>query len=98
MRILASVLVASMLLTAPVFASPYQISPDDTYVHGYERNNGTYVEPYYRSAPNSSRNDNYGTYKPYEAPAPVYREPSYGNDRLPSGDSNTYSPSPKILR
>jgi hypothetical protein len=31
----------------------------DQYVHGYYRNNGTYVQPYYRSSPDSSYNNNW---------------------------------------
>lgn len=37
-------------------------------VRGYTRKDGTYVAPHYRSAPNSSRSDNYstrGNYNPY---------------------------------
>jgi hypothetical protein len=33
----------------------------DVYVSGYTKNNGTYVQPYYRSSPNSSQYDNYST-------------------------------------
>jgi len=33
----------------------------DVYVHGYYRKNGTYVAPYYRSAPNSTKDDNWST-------------------------------------
>jgi len=32
------------------------------YVNGYTRKDGTYVEPHYRSSPNSTQQDNYGTY------------------------------------
>lgn len=32
----------------------------DVYVHGYYRSNGTYVHPYVRSSPDSSRANNYG--------------------------------------
>lgn len=37
-------------------------------VRGYTKSNGTYVQPYYRSSPNSSKFDNYssrGNYNPY---------------------------------
>lgn len=30
-------------------------------VHGYTRKDGTYVQPYERTAPNNTRNDNYST-------------------------------------
>ena len=34
-------------------ASPYQQHSDDVHVNGYSRNDGTYVQPHYRNAPNS---------------------------------------------
>lgn len=34
----------------------------DTYVRGYTKNNGTYVEGHYRSNPDTSRDNNYSTY------------------------------------
>lgn len=56
----------------------------DTAVRGYTRSDGTYVAPHYRSAPNSSRMDNYstqgninpytgnaGTVNPYTQPYPT---------------------------
>ncbi|PPK77291.1 hypothetical protein B0F87_102403 [Methylobacter tundripaludum] len=33
----------------------------DEYVNGYIRSNGTYVEPHYRSSPDSSTYNNYST-------------------------------------
>jgi len=33
---------------------------DDVYVNGYTRSDGTYVRPHVRSAPDSSRANNYG--------------------------------------
>jgi hypothetical protein len=32
------------------------------YSRGYTRKDGTYVQPYYRSNPNSTQSDNYSTY------------------------------------
>lgn len=40
----------------------------DEYVHGYVRQDGTYVQPYYRSSPNGTVMDNYsyrGNVNPY---------------------------------
>ena len=34
----------------------------DTSVRGYYKKSGTYVEPHYRSSPNSTTRDNYSTY------------------------------------
>ena len=36
-------------------------NPHSFRVRGYSRRNGTYVAPYHRTAPNRTRNDNYGT-------------------------------------
>lgn len=33
----------------------------NTYVRGYTKKNGTYVQPHYRSSPNSTRSDNWST-------------------------------------
>lgn len=33
----------------------------DEYVNGYTKSNGTYVEPYHRSSPDSSTYNNYST-------------------------------------
>ncbi len=33
----------------------------DTYVRGYTRNDGTYVEPHYQTRPNNNLNDNFST-------------------------------------
>lgn len=40
----------------------------DEYVRGYTKKDGTYVEPYHRTSPNSRRDDNYssrGNENPY---------------------------------
>ncbi len=40
----------------------------DSYVHGYSRRDGSHVDGYHRTSPNSTRNDNYstrGNYNPY---------------------------------
>ena len=34
---------------------------DDTSVKGYYKSNGTYVQPHYRSSPNSTTSDNWST-------------------------------------
>lgn len=55
----------------------------DTYVQGYYRSNGTYVQPHYRTSPNSTINDNYTTrpnVNPYNGNVGT-RQPSYGSSR-----------------
>lgn len=61
----------------------------DTYVRGYTKQNGTYVEPHYRSSPNGTTLDNYstkgnvnpytgqaGTVDPYKIDATPYSLPA----------------------
>ena len=58
-------LIIALLLTA--FLAPSSVDAA-TRVNGYYRSNGTYVQPYHRSSPNSSKIDNYstkGNYNPY---------------------------------
>lgn len=54
----------------------------DTFVNGYYRQNGTYVQPHYRSSPNNSVYDNYstrGNVNPYTGRAgTVDVTPNYG--------------------
>lgn len=47
-------IIAFLFTTAFIFAQ-------DVYVAGFTRSNGTYVQSHYRTAPNSTRNDNYST-------------------------------------
>lgn len=54
------VLISALLLTTPAMAQ--------VHVNGYTRSNGTYVQPYERSAPNYTVQDNYsfrGNSNPY---------------------------------
>jgi hypothetical protein len=71
-----------------------------TLVRGYTKKDGTYVAPHYRSAPNSSRLDNYstrGNYNPYTGKKgtvdpyalPRYSSPSYSS-------TPTYSAPPRV--
>jgi hypothetical protein len=49
------------LFVAPAFAQAVR-------VRGYVKKDGTYVQPHYRSAPNSAKSDNWstqGNYNPY---------------------------------
>jgi uncharacterized protein YdeI (BOF family) len=68
--ILASIIFS---ISAPALA--------DEYVHGYQRANGTYVQPYERTSPNNTTADNYstkGNTNPYTGQAgTVNPEPAY---------------------
>lgn len=69
----------------------------DVYVHGYQRQDGSYVQPYYRTAPDQYINNNYGTQgnynpytgmmgtvpaNPYEAVQPTYFVPDDDDDMM----------------
>ncbi len=72
------------------------------YVHGYTRSDGTYVAPYYRSAPDDSVTDNYsyaGNTNPYtgetgtdnyihDETSPDYEGPDSEGDSGHSGDDD----------
>lgn len=60
----------------------------DTYVRGYYRKNGTYVQPHYRSSPDKSYNNNWSVrpnVNPYTGQQGT-RSPTW-NDRAPSTNS-----------
>lgn len=83
-RHLVVLLAAFLVLPAVVFAR------GDVHVHGYYRSDGTYVQPYYRSAPDHSYNNNWSTspnINPYTGRQGT-RQPTW-NDRPPQR-SNPY--------
>lgn len=66
----------------------------DTYVRGYTRNDGVYVQPHHRTNPDSNRFNNYGTQgnvNPYTGQAgtvdPYKPTNPYGANSLGSGNS-----------
>jgi hypothetical protein len=55
----------------------------DSYVNGYTKSDGTQVQGYYRSSPNSTRNDNYstqGNVNPYTGVAGTQPRDNYYNN------------------
>lgn len=57
----------SILIAALTLISMIGLSQNQVYVSGYYNSNGTYVKPYYRTAPDSSPYNNYsypGNYNP----------------------------------
>ena len=76
-----------------LFAAANAFAQTSTYVSGYTKSNGTYVQSYYRTTPNYTRNDNYSTVgntNPYTGTAgtkprdyyyttPSYSAPTYTN-------------------
>ncbi len=82
------------LLLAGLTGLPGPATANDTYVPGYTRRDGTYVEPHHRTNPDSNLLNNYGTQgninpytgragtvDPFRAPpAPSFNSPSYGGN------------------
>lgn len=71
-------------LAAVALWIPASVAWSDTYVHGHTRKDGTYVQPHYRSSPNSSYNDNWsvrGNTNPYTGKSGTL--PPTWNDRSP---------------
>ncbi len=86
MKRLVWITLACLSVASSAMASPYEQSNSDTYVNGYIRSNGTYVDPYYRSAPDSSIYNNYGYHSPtYESPS--YSTPNYSTPQQSSSPS-----------
>lgn len=50
-----------LFFIAFLFAATNSFAQTSTYVSGYTNSKGNYVQGYYRTAPNSARNDNYST-------------------------------------
>ncbi|MBU2645364.1 hypothetical protein KKI24_11715 [bacterium] len=51
----------SFFLLMLILLSVSVVYGGDVYVRGYQKSDGTYVQPHYRTSPNSTRNDNYST-------------------------------------
>jgi hypothetical protein len=88
--IIATACFVSLLLAS---AASAQVAVD-----GYTRKDGTYVQPYQRTAPNSTRNDNYstqGNVNPYTGVAGTkprdYQTPAY---EAPKPYVNPYATAP----
>ena len=78
---------------ALAFTANLSFGQTTVYVKGYTTNNGTYVQPYYRTSPNNTVYDNWSTYpnvNPYTGTIgtkvyyyePTTISPSYQNNNL----------------
>ena len=84
-------------LAALTVAGP-ALAQGSTYVRGYTRSDGTYVQPHYRSAPNSTTYDNWssrGNVNPYtgrQGTQSPYRDSNstYGSRSTSYGGYNSY--------
>jgi len=73
-----------LVLAVTLFSSATLAFAKDVYVHGYFRSNGTFVMPYYRSAPDGNFYNNWstiGNINPYTGTygTKVTPPPSYGS-------------------
>lgn len=75
------------ILLISILTANAQVNPRSTYVNGYYKTNGTYVDSYNRTTPNKTINDNYSTYpnvNPYTGKQgsikpDYYSTPKYNN-------------------
>lgn len=73
----------SLAVASPAYAK-------DVYVRGHYRSDGTYVAPHVRSAPNSTRSDNYGPSTSGQSTSPygLYSAPPRTRDHDRDGTPN----------
>lgn len=90
-----------IIIIAALFTTVFSFAQNrsDVNVNSYYRSNGTYVAPHYRTAPNSTVNDNYSTrpnVNPYTGSigtkAPDYT-PSTSSWNTPSSNTRSSSSS-----
>ncbi len=88
-------LIALFFTVFTFLTSTFAQNPNHVYVSGHTRSNGTYVEGYYRTAPNSTINDNFSTYpnvNPYTGSQGTI-SPSYNSYSTPTYSAPSYTPS-----
>ena len=83
------------VITAAYFVfSPVCLFAQDTFVRGYTRSDGSYVQPHYRTERNSTQYDNYsteGNTNPYNG-RQGYVVPDENDNRSYNSDNNNYQP------
>ena len=88
-------LITLVFALAAFATATFAQNSNHVYVNGYTKSDGTYVQGHYRTAPNSTINDNFSTYpnvNPYTGQQGTI-SPSYYYDYTPSrssSNSNSY--------
>ena len=78
---------------ALAFVAQFSFGQTTVYVNGYYRNDGTYVQPHYRTSPNNTVNDNWSTYpnvNPYTGQTGTKHYNTYYNSNS-NYNSNQYN-------
>ncbi len=87
------------LIFSIAFSAKAQTNPNHVYVSGHFRN-GTYVEPHYRTAPNSTNRDNFSTLgntNPYTGQSGwILPDNKYYENNLSSANNNSVYPKANI--
>ncbi|MDR0605367.1 MAG: hypothetical protein LBG80_13790 [Bacteroidales bacterium] len=79
------------------YGNSYSTPSRNTYVSGYTKKNGTYVQPYVRTNANSTNRDNYSTksnYNPYNGTTGT-KAKDYSSDALKYGAGKTIYTGPR---
>ncbi|WP_458626490.1 hypothetical protein [Winogradskyella sp. PC D3.3] len=107
MKITSKYIFHLLLIFFVCLSSFAQVNSKHIRVKGYTKSNGTYVEPYYRTAPNSTNRDNFstkGNTNPYTGTAgwvtpdnkintlySTYYTPKTTSSKSKKNNKNTYS-------
>jgi hypothetical protein len=89
-----SLLLLVICLFSFILKSSAQVNPSSVYVSGYTRSDGTYVQGYYKTPPNSTINDNYTTkpnVNPYTGVAGTIQPTTSTSTTTPKYTTPTYT-------
>lgn len=81
-----------LMLLILLFFGSLQLFAKDVHVNGYYRKDGTYVQPHYRTSPNSTKSDNYstvGNVNPHTGKAGTIEPYNYSNTAKNTTDTKT---------
>ena len=99
MKTLGTLLGMSIFVVATIVLVATAVANADVHVRGYYRNNGTYVQPHYRSDPDGSRSNNWSTYpnvNPYTGKVGTKRLSTLGGSNVTFQNRVDCVPSPSL--
>lgn len=78
------------------FTANFSFGQTTVYVNGYYRDNGTYVQPYYRTSPNNTVMDNWSTFPNVNPYTGEIGSKHFDNNYIQKNtqNSNVYTPNP----
>ena len=78
------------------FTANFSFGQTTVFVKGYYRDNGTYVQPYYRTSPNNTVMDNWSTFPNVNPYTGEIGSKHFDNNYIPKNtqNNNVYIPNP----